>query len=59
MNGFFTGIPPVSQINGILLEGREHKHVVDLFKSAGEDVELRVQKKVGGRLPFAPSARFC
>lgn len=49
----------MSQINGILLEGREHKHVVDLFKSAGEDVELRVQKKVGGRLPFALSAHFC
>lgn len=44
----FTLIPPVLQINGISLAGREHKHVVDLFKTAGEDVELRVQKKVGG-----------
>lgn len=45
---FFTVIPPVLQINGISLAGREHKHVVDLFKTAGEDVELQVQKKVGG-----------
>lgn len=44
----FTVIQPVLQINGISLEGRQHKHVVDLFKTAGEDVELRVQKKVGG-----------
>lgn len=41
------------QINGIWLKDREHKHVVDLFKTAGEDVELCVQKKVGGRAPFS------
>lgn len=46
----------VVQINGIWLKDREHKHVVELFKTAGEDVELCVQKKVGGRAPFS---RFC
>lgn len=45
---FRHGSTCVPQINGIPLEGREHKHVVDLFKTAGEDVELLIQKKVGG-----------
>uniref|UniRef100_H3BZE8 Synaptojanin-2-binding protein n=1 Tax=Tetraodon nigroviridis TaxID=99883 RepID=H3BZE8_TETNG len=35
----------ILSINGILLKDRYHKHVVDLFKTAGEDVELQVQKK--------------
>nr|XP_046269021.1 synaptojanin-2-binding protein [Scatophagus argus] len=33
-------------INGIKLEGRTHKSAVDLFRTAGDDVELRVLKKV-------------
>lgn len=32
-------------INGIILDDRTHKAVVDLFRTAGEDVELRVLKK--------------
>ncbi|KAM6969245.1 deubiquitinase DESI2-like [Tautogolabrus adspersus] len=32
-------------INGVQLEDRTHKVVVELFRTAGEDVELRVQKK--------------
>ncbi|XP_003962413.1 synaptojanin-2-binding protein [Takifugu rubripes] len=36
----------ILSINGIWLKDREHRHVVDLFKTAGEDVELCVQKKV-------------
>lgn len=32
-------------INGIKLEDRTHKAAVDLFKGAGEDVELQVLKK--------------
>lgn len=34
-----------------MLKDREHKHVVELFKTAGEDVELCVQKKVGRHVP--------
>lgn len=32
-------------INGVLLENRTHKDTVELFRTAGEDVELRVMKK--------------
>ncbi|XP_030299661.1 synaptojanin-2-binding protein [Sparus aurata] len=32
-------------INGVKLEDRTHKHAVDLFRTAGENVELRVLKK--------------
>ncbi|KAM6912134.1 synaptojanin-2-binding protein [Xenentodon cancila] len=35
----------ILEINGIKLEDLTHKHVVELFRTAGEDVELRVQKK--------------
>lgn len=31
-----------------MLENRTHKDAVDLFRTAGEDVELCVLKKVGG-----------
>lgn len=31
-----------------MLENRTHKDAVELFRTAGEDVELRVLKKVGG-----------
>ncbi|XP_036006372.1 synaptojanin-2-binding protein-like [Fundulus heteroclitus] len=33
-------------INGVSLENRTHREVVDLFRTAGENVELRVLKKV-------------
>ncbi|XP_042356053.1 synaptojanin-2-binding protein [Plectropomus leopardus] len=33
-------------INGIKLEDLTHRATVDLFRTAGEDVELRVQKKL-------------
>ncbi|XP_076605240.1 synaptojanin-2-binding protein [Chaetodon auriga] len=33
-------------INGVKLEDRTHKHAVELFRTAGEDVELRVLKKL-------------
>ncbi|XP_028251589.1 synaptojanin-2-binding protein [Parambassis ranga] len=33
-------------INGVTLEDRTHKAVVELFRTAGEDVELRVLKKL-------------
>lgn len=36
------------QINGVVLEEQTHKDAVELFRTAGEEVELRVQKKVGG-----------
>lgn len=29
-----------------MLEGRTHKAVVELFRTAGEEVELLIQKKV-------------
>ncbi|XP_068577805.1 synaptojanin-2-binding protein [Cebidichthys violaceus] len=32
-------------INGVKLEDLMHRATVDLFRTAGEDVELRVQKK--------------
>lgn len=32
-----------------MLEGRTHKAVVELFRTAGEEVELLIQKKVGVR----------
>ncbi|KAM4541083.1 synaptojanin-2-binding protein [Fundulus diaphanus] len=32
-------------INGVSLENRTHTEVVDLFRTAGENVELRVLKK--------------
>lgn len=35
------------QINGITLEERTHSDAVDLFRTAGANVELRVLKKVG------------
>ncbi|XP_061599191.1 synaptojanin-2-binding protein [Cololabis saira] len=36
----------ILEINGVKLEKLTHKHVVELFRTAGEDVELRVQKKM-------------
>uniref|UniRef100_A0A1A8HX68 Synaptojanin-2-binding protein n=2 Tax=Nothobranchius TaxID=28779 RepID=A0A1A8HX68_NOTKU len=35
----------ILSINGIPLENRTHKSVVELFRTAGESVELRIQKK--------------
>lgn len=35
------------QINGIMLEDRKHSDAVELFRTAGTNVELRVLKKVG------------
>ncbi|XP_041827210.1 synaptojanin-2-binding protein [Melanotaenia boesemani] len=35
----------ILMINGILLENQTHESVVNLFRTAGEDVELRVLKK--------------
>lgn len=35
------------QINGITLEERTHSDAVELFRTAGANVELRVLKKVG------------
>lgn len=32
-------------INGLNLENRTHREVVDLFRTAGDDVELKVLKK--------------
>ncbi|XP_026155201.1 synaptojanin-2-binding protein [Mastacembelus armatus] len=32
-------------INGVKLEGQTHRDAVELFRTAGEDVELRVLKK--------------
>lgn len=40
----------VLQINGVTLEDQTHKDAVELFRTAGEDVELRVLKKVGGTI---------
>lgn len=37
-------------INGVQLEDLTHKATVDLFRTAGKDVELRVQKKLPHRL---------
>lgn len=34
------------QINGITLVDRKHNEAVELFRTAGEHVELRVLKKV-------------
>ncbi|XP_017265537.1 synaptojanin-2-binding protein [Kryptolebias marmoratus] len=39
----------ILSINGVPLENLTHKAVVDLFRTAGEDVELRVQKKTNHR----------
>ncbi|XP_068608481.1 synaptojanin-2-binding protein [Brachionichthys hirsutus] len=33
-------------INGVSLENQTHKHAVELFKNAGEDVQLHVLKKL-------------
>ncbi|XP_071354597.1 synaptojanin-2-binding protein [Trachinotus anak] len=33
-------------INGVKLENRTHKAAVELFRTAGEDVELRIMKKL-------------
>ncbi|XP_028293942.1 synaptojanin-2-binding protein [Gouania willdenowi] len=33
-------------INGVVLENRTHKDAVELFRAAGENVELRVSKKL-------------
>lgn len=35
----------ILSINGAVLEGRTHKAVVELFRTAGEEVELLIQKK--------------
>lgn len=35
----------ILMINGTLLEDRTHQAVVELFRTAGEDVELRILKK--------------
>uniref|UniRef100_A0A087YGQ5 Synaptojanin-2-binding protein n=1 Tax=Poecilia formosa TaxID=48698 RepID=A0A087YGQ5_POEFO len=37
-------------INGVSLENRYHSDVVELFRSAGENVHLRVMKKVAGNI---------
>lgn len=42
-------------INGIKLEDRTHREVVELFRSAGEDVELRVLKKKLSRHTNGPT----
>lgn len=39
------------QINGVILDDRTHKDAVELFITAGDDVELRVLKKVGSTIP--------
>ena len=39
------------QINGVNLDNRTHKDAVDLFITAGDEVELRVLKKVGSKVP--------
>lgn len=38
------------QINGITLEERMHSDAVELFRTAGANVELRVLKKVGAMM---------
>ncbi|CAN9501979.1 unnamed protein product [Ophioblennius macclurei] len=35
----------ILEINGVVLDQKTHKAVVELFRTAGEDVALRVQKK--------------
>lgn len=35
----------ILEINGQTLENRTHREVVDLFRTAGDDVELKVLKK--------------
>ncbi|XP_030615042.1 synaptojanin-2-binding protein [Archocentrus centrarchus] len=40
----------IISINGSQLEGRSHRAVVDLFRTAGEEVELCVMKKVPGHM---------
>lgn len=35
----------ILEINGLNLENRTHREVVDLFRTAGDDVELKVLKK--------------
>lgn len=42
-HSFFFLIP---KINGIMLADRKHNEAVDLFRTSGEHVELRVLKKV-------------
>ncbi|XP_068437140.1 synaptojanin-2-binding protein [Clinocottus analis] len=37
-------------INGVKLEDLKHQVIVDLFRAAGEDVELRVLKKLPNHL---------
>lgn len=41
-NPFFL----IPKINGIMLADRKHNEAVDLFRTSGEHVELRVLKKV-------------
>ncbi|XP_070697842.1 synaptojanin-2-binding protein [Pempheris klunzingeri] len=45
-------------INGVTLEDRTHKAAVELFRTAGEDVELRVLKKLSRHMngPTGPQA---
>lgn len=52
-------------INGVLLEDRTHRDTVELFRTAGEDVELKVQKKprhmngpTGSQLDHQPSVSY-
>lgn len=46
-NLFLSVMDCTPQINGVELENRTHKAAVELFRTAGEDVKLRVLKKVG------------
>ncbi|XP_060890082.1 synaptojanin-2-binding protein [Labrus mixtus] len=43
-------------INGMQLEDQTHRAVVDLFRTSGEDVELRVLKKLSRHMngPLSP-----
>ncbi|RVE57597.1 hypothetical protein OJAV_G00217780 [Oryzias javanicus] len=46
----------ILSINGVVLEDMPHKQVVDLFKRAGNHVELRVVKKTNStRHPWRPA----
>uniref|UniRef100_A0A8C6SSM6 Synaptojanin-2-binding protein n=1 Tax=Neogobius melanostomus TaxID=47308 RepID=A0A8C6SSM6_9GOBI len=38
----------ILEINGVNLENLAHREVVDLFRTAGDDVELKVLKKSSG-----------
>ncbi|XP_074548132.1 synaptojanin-2-binding protein [Halichoeres trimaculatus] len=44
-------------INGVQLENRTHRAVVELFRTAGEDVQLRVQKKLSRHMNGPTSPR--